>query len=500
MKIHIFLDTNLGMASRWFLISLVFSLCTILSTSADVFISIDCGSSIPNRDENGITWVGDDKYVQSGESRSIKPLNSRFSVADTLRVFTTRNKNCYHIDSVKKGRVLVRASFYYGNYDGKSFPPTFDIHFDGNFWTTVHTSNTEFYYYEVTYVLKRESISVCLAQTKPGQFPFISALEVRSLESSMYNYVNDSYPLLVWKRVAFGSNKVLRYQDDPYDRLWNIGGYGNGSIPVSGDSIFTQRPHVMDNPPAVLRNAITAKTLNTSVELLMGFPSYEINVFINWYFSEVTRAIAVSSNTTFSLVPTNVSTLPPLINALEIFQLPEPDDKLTDGTNKKDVEGLASLQERFKLLQSGQAILVCQHLIHGIGSNAVLILFRELLNGYGLSGSLPDFSSMDALQTIDVQNNSLQGPIPDFLGTLPNLKILNFADNQFNGSVPASLSTKKGLNLTVSGILGCVHQMRHATISAASPTNDKKKNILELLFAAITASIFVLLIDEDFSV
>ncbi|XP_041989668.1 probable LRR receptor-like serine/threonine-protein kinase At1g05700 isoform X2 [Salvia splendens] len=526
MKIHIFLDTNLGMASRWFLISLVFSLCTILSTSADVFISIDCGSSIPNRDENGITWVGDDKYVQSGESRSIKPLNSRFSVADTLRVFTTRNKNCYHIDSVKKGRVLVRASFYYGNYDGKSFPPTFDIHFDGNFWTTVHTSNTEFYYYEVTYVLKRESISVCLAQTKPGQFPFISALEVRSLESSMYNYVNDSYPLLVWKRVAFGSNKVLRYQDDPYDRLWNIGGYGNGSIPVSGDSIFTQRPHVMDNPPpAVLRNAITAKTLNTSVELLMGFPSYEINVFINWYFSEVTRlgpgqnrsfrifkdnesysepiiplygdcvemildsAIAVSSNTTFSLVPTNVSTLPPLINALEIFQLPEPDDKLTDGTNKKDVEGLASLQERFKLLQSWTSDpclpapytwdwIKCS--LDPIPRASQWLRPVRVASGFQFHGCSSN------------NNNSLQGPIPDFLGTLPNLKILNFADNQFNGSVPASLSTKKGLNLTVSGNPGLCASDETCHISAASPTNDKKKNILELLFAAITASIFVL--------
>lgn len=145
----------------------------------------------------------------------------------------------------------------------------------------------------------------------------------------------------------------------------------------------------------------------------MEFPSYEITVYINLYFSEVTmlgptqnrsfqvfmdntpfpdiivppyedciqmwiRNIQVSSNTKFSLVPTNASTLPPLINALEAFQIG--DNKLTDGTNKKDgkkftwfyfqtitsfgsdhpffllsvadlVEGLASLQESFTVLR-----------------------------------------------------------------------------------------------------------------------------------------------------
>ncbi|KAL1558080.1 putative LRR receptor-like serine/threonine-protein kinase [Salvia divinorum] len=519
------------MASHWFLISLLLSLLTSLSTSDDVFVSIDCGSSVPYRDGNGISWVGDDEYVQSGESRSVKPLNSISHVADTLRVFTTRNKNCYHIGSVKKGRVLVRASFYYGNYDGKSLPPTFALHFDGNFWDTVQTSNTESYYYEVTYVLKRDFISVCLAQTEPGQFPFISALAVRSLESYMYKQVSDSYPLFLWTRVAFGSNTSFRYQDDPYDRIWNVGRYGNGSIPVSGDAIFNKELSVPDNPPpAVLRNAITATTPNASIELLMGFPSTEINVYINWYFSEVTRLgpsqnrsfrifkdnksfsepifppygdcvemgvskTAVSSKTTFSLVPTNVSTLPPLINAMEIFAIP--DDMLTNGTNKKDVEGLASLQGRFSSLQSwtGDPCLPAPYTWDWIKCNSVPIprVTALLLNGYSLSGLLPDFSSMDALQTIDVQNNSLRGPIPDFLGTLPNLKTLNLANNQFNGSVPASLSTKKGLLLTVSGNPGlCTSCDIIAEPPPPGNSSIKKKNILELLFAAITASIIIL--------
>ncbi|KAL1558079.1 putative LRR receptor-like serine/threonine-protein kinaseisoform X1 [Salvia divinorum] len=453
------------MASRWFIISLVLSLCTSLSISADVLSALTVDHR--PRTETKVGSLG-------------------YRVADTLRVFTTRNKNCYHIDSVKKGRVLVRASFYYGNYDGKSLPPKFDLHFDGNFWTTVQTSNTEFYYYEVTCVLKKESISVCLAQTEPSQFPFISALEVRSLESSMYDYVNDSYPLLVWKRVAFGSKTVFRYQDDPYDRLWNVGGYGNGSIPVSGDAIFTKRPQLGPSQNRSFRIFKDNESYSEPIRPLYG----------NCVEMILDSAIAVSSNTTFSLVPTNVSTLPPLINALEIFRIP--DDKLTDGTNKKDVEGLAALQERFSLLQSwaGDPCLPAPYTWDWIKCSLAPIprVTELLLNGFGLSGSLPDFSSMDALQTIDVQNNSLGGPIPDFLGTFPNLKILNLANNQFNGSVPASMTAKKGLVLTVSGNPGlCTSNVTcHIPQANSSTNNNKMKNILELLFAAVIASIVIL--------
>ncbi|GMP49499.1 hypothetical protein CsSME_00016450 [Camellia sinensis var. sinensis] len=54
----------------------------------------------------------------------------------------------------------------------------------------------------------------------------------------------------------------------------------------------------------------------------------------------------------------------------------------------------------------------------------ILLNKNKDLGSYGLVGSLPDFSSMDALQTIDFSNNLLNGPVPDFLGTLPNLQEL----------------------------------------------------------------------------
>ena len=98
-----------------------------------------------------------------------------------------------------------------------------------------------------------------------------------------------------------------------------------------------------------------------------GFPDQDVSVYMNLYFSEVTELDATqkrsfnayidnikssepiippyeaakevsanftaSANTSISLVSTTDSTLPPLINAMEVFFV---SDRLTDGTNSKD--------------------------------------------------------------------------------------------------------------------------------------------------------------------
>ncbi|XP_062000402.1 probable LRR receptor-like serine/threonine-protein kinase At5g10290 [Rosa rugosa] len=74
-------------------------------------------------------------------------------------------------------------------------------------------------------------------------------------------------------------------------------------------------------------------------------------------------------------------------------------------------------------------------------------MYRNL-SSFGLIGLLPNFSSMDALVTIDLHDNSLTGSIPEFLGSFPNLKKLDLSHNRFNGTVPPSLS---GKNLSLVG-------------------------------------------------
>ncbi|KAM7501996.1 hypothetical protein LguiB_000900 [Lonicera macranthoides] len=73
------------------------------------------------------------------------------------------------------------------------------------------------------------------------------------------------------------------------------------------------------------------------------------------------------------------------------------------------------------------------------------------LAGYGLEGPLPDFSTMQDLETIDMSNNRLNGEIPEFLGKLPALKLLNLENNDFSGDVPSNIKNNKKIKLNING-------------------------------------------------
>ncbi|XP_057781678.1 probable LRR receptor-like serine/threonine-protein kinase At1g05700 [Salvia miltiorrhiza] len=513
---------------------LLLALCS-LSLSANVFISIDCGSSATYKDENGISWTGDDEYVGTGESRAVQPSSSYSRVMDTLRVFRNQTKHCYVIGDVKRGRVLVRATFLYGNYDGRNSPPAFDLLFDGYYWAYVNNSGPTPSRFEVIYTTTRETISVCVSQYEAGQFPYINAIEVRSLDSTMYGGLGedrDIYPLFTRRRVAFGANATIRFPDDPYDRQWARDTFMNGTIQVTSDARLSSDIQTVDKPPlAVLKTAVTAPTLNSTIDFYLALSkSFNSSVYANWYFSEVTRLgpnqtrsfafykdnvafstpfsppyenctgkfvsnISISANNTFSLVANENSTLPPLVNAMEVFILG--DLPLNNGTDEKDVEGLASLQKAFSSLRnwSGDPCLPKLYNWDWVKCDGDRVK-SLLLGGFGLSGLLPDFTSMDALTTINLSNNSLRGNIPDFLGSLPNLQILNLENNKFNGTIPASLLAKKSLILRVSGNPElCTSNSSCPTPTTSLPTNSsvgKRKNILESIFAAMISCIIVL--------
>ncbi|KAL5581102.1 hypothetical protein UlMin_013544 [Ulmus minor] len=286
----------------------------------------------------------------------------------TLRVFTSKTKNCYDIEAEKGGQVLVRASFLYGNYDGKSSPPSFVLLADGNYWNTVKVrSIDDVTVYEAIYVVKGDYISVCVAQTHLDQLPFISALEVRSVGANIYAHVNSDYALLVNNRVAYGSPNAVRYPDDDYDRIWVI----DDEYTTLKNKAPKIDVNLTDNPPvAVLENAATTSISEPLILTTHISTSDEQPIYINMYFSEVTPLnssdqrsffftidgeiasepiippygsvlemyltnTTATANTTFALVATNDSTLPPLINALEVFIVAGPlTDAATDANDR----------------------------------------------------------------------------------------------------------------------------------------------------------------------
>ncbi|PPD88497.1 hypothetical protein GOBAR_DD14586 [Gossypium barbadense] len=471
-----------------YLLLLIIAASAFSTLNADV--SIDCGSSESYGDDYSVGWVGDDLYIQHGESVELQSSKPIYQPMATLR----------------GSKVLVRAYFFYGNYDGKSSPPKFDLHFDGNHWITVETSADQLVSYEAIYVTKTDTISVCVAQTFPNMFPFISAIEVRDLDSKMYGYSDSNRALMLRRRVAYGTKAIVRSTDDFYDRIWIPAVNGDDFTVLTSDETFIE-VSLDDSPPrALFQNAFATDNTSTSIQLGTNLPTTKVPVYMNIYYSEASQEkftlynLTANSDTTFSLAASPDSTLPPLINALEVFTV---SDELTDGTNSDDVEGLASLQDEFNVLKDwgGDPCLPSPYSWDWINctSGSTPRVTALYLGSFGLSGVLPDFSSMTSLEIIDLHNNSLIGSIPEFLGTLPNLKQLNLAGNDLSGTIPSSISKNKKLKLTVTDNPNlCVSGKSCKTASVdtsgsggSSSSGGRKKSKLPVILGT-TIPIFVL--------
>ncbi|XP_010273297.1 PREDICTED: probable LRR receptor-like serine/threonine-protein kinase At5g59680 [Nelumbo nucifera] len=460
-----------------------------------VFLNIDCGSLGSFTDANNITWVGDEPYIKSGKSETVPSAgNSPVAIQyTTRRVFPTRNKNCYSIDVGKGERVLLRAYFYYGNCNNSetSSTPTFDLHFDGNRWGKVDSCRTDPFYYEVIYLTKFDAISVCVARTSPDHQPFISAIQVISLDLGMYGGADPNYPLFFKRRINYGGDKTVRFPIDKYDRIWYDHPTAEGFVTAKSDTriVATDLP---DKPPEfVLQTALYNQNLSGSFSLTFSnltatkmytifyfsellnlnfsdkrsfsiyingenishpiIPPYKSALELN--FTSNTSAYEGGYNATYYFYRTSDSTLPPILNALELFQVGTP---LTDGTDNRHVRVLSMLQQTFVQLQnwSGDPCLPngfpWDWVLCSINTETPQITALNLSN-YGLQGSLPDFSALDTLQLIDLSNNSLSGEIPSFLGNLPSLNMLNLANNSFSGLIPSSLTNNNNLTLVYSG-------------------------------------------------
>ncbi|KAI3997403.1 hypothetical protein MKX01_017773, partial [Papaver californicum] len=245
----------------------------LVPVSAKVFLSIDCGSSSlkPHTDNNSIVWVGNGPYIQIGEVHKVNaPMDIPgfdSNVMSTVRAFPPRKKN--YIDNKSEdnttvGRVLVRANFYYGNYDKKSSPSTFNLQFNGNHWDKIVTVNNSIAFYEVL-------------------SKFCSTWKTC--------YVPSDYPMIFIDRIAFGTNGVTRYPEDSFDRIWSwIGPLSNANTLTR---VRSNSPSINitteDKPPeTVLRTALMR---SNSYEDLFYFPTINrtVPIHFNAYFSEVIK-------------------------------------------------------------------------------------------------------------------------------------------------------------------------------------------------------------------
>ncbi|URD96178.1 receptor-like serine threonine-protein kinase [Musa troglodytarum] len=120
-----------------------------------------------------VPYVSDDRFIDVGSDFDIQSsyINSSVPTQElNLRSFPDGVRNCYTLKPVPQNSTyLVRATFMYGNYDGKNSQIQFDLHIGVNHWKTMNISDpSAIYTAEALTLATANSTSVCLVNTGRG--------------------------------------------------------------------------------------------------------------------------------------------------------------------------------------------------------------------------------------------------------------------------------------------------------------------------------------------
>ncbi|WOH02530.1 hypothetical protein DCAR_0521919 [Daucus carota subsp. sativus] len=275
------------------------------------WLSIDCGADGLPFDDDLIIWDTDDGYIQSGLNELVRTKTSRNEL-NTLRAFPDKAvEHCYNVSAVTQTiRYIIRLGFYYGNYDGLSKPPRFDLFINHVKWTTVDTSinNGLPFYEEIIYQNEKSgSFKICLVQIKDG---------------GMYNRIwsKDATP---YTRVT-GFPDFNTYENNPPITILEDAIVANGSDPITLIVNLPQSTQQSAYIVLYLTNLGNPFDSNQTTTLKFEINSQDqgtVNSTGNGKTTVVAKyPVTVSGptiNITLSLA--DEFSLPPMISAMEVF-------------------------------------------------------------------------------------------------------------------------------------------------------------------------------------
>nr|XP_024933862.2 probable LRR receptor-like serine/threonine-protein kinase At1g67720 isoform X2 [Ziziphus jujuba var. spinosa] len=461
------------------------------------FISIDCGGTSNYTDKStGLIWISDVGIMSQGSSVEVENPQGNLVQYQRRREFPVDNKKyCYTLRTQERRRYLVRATFLYGSLKDEETYPKFQLYLDATQWSTVTIFDaSRTYVNEMIIRAPSDSIDVCLCCATTG-FPFISTVELRPLNLSMYaTDFEDSFFLEVAARVNFGAltKDVLRYPDDPYDRFWDSDldkrqNYLVGVAPGT-ERIQTSRnveTKFKEFPPVkVMQTAVVGTKERISYRLnLEGFPG---NARAYAYFAEIedlgpneTRKfkleepyipdysnavvnIAENANGSYTLyepsymnvslefvlsfafVKTPDSTRGPLLNAMEICKYV----KIAAKTERQDlavVNAFRFMSAESESSNEGDPCVPTHWDWVNCSSTVPLRITKIDLSGKDVKGAIPsEINNLDSLTELWLDGNSITGPLPD-MSNLINLKILHLENNRLTGFLPSYLGSLPSL-------------------------------------------------------
>ncbi|KAJ0261404.1 LRR receptor-like serine/threonine-protein kinase [Hirschfeldia incana] len=482
------MDTALGLL--WVLTAIVAIIHIVQAQDQTEFISLDCGlpsNESPYEDSTGLRFSSDEQFTQGGKTGRVSENSGGYGKQyNTLRYFPDGLRNCYNLN-VKKGLTyLVRASFVYGNYDGRDMKPVFDLHLGPNLWATIDLQKANRTVKDMLHNATSNSMQICLVKTGVTE-PLISSLELRPMRNG--SYITESGSLDRYHRYYLSeSSSQIRFSSDNYDRIWDplfLKEWTQLSTANDVDNSNSYRP-----PEIALQTAATPA--NSSAPLTIQWTSVNPDEKYYYYahFAEIedlqaneTREFNVSFNgrryygpfiprrgnintiftsqspvtcnggeCRFQLIRTDKSTRPPLLNALEVYtviQFPQSE------TDEIDVGATVSIAETYALSRinwQGDPCVPREFRWDGLNcSNTDMSTPPRIttlnLSSSGLAGTIADaVQNLTQLEILDLSNNKLTGGVPDFLGNMKSLLVMN----NLNGSIPQALR-REGLKLFVEG-------------------------------------------------
>ncbi|KAK1256988.1 putative LRR receptor-like serine/threonine-protein kinase [Acorus gramineus] len=394
------------------------------------FISIDCGipkNSDYTDDTYKITYTSDDEFIETGVNGKISPAfmsaNDPRKLYVTLRSFPNGARNCYNLSpfggSAKGKKYLIRASFI-------------------------------------------------------GGVPFISGLELGQLDGDSYKAATDASSLLNFLRYnCAGHQDFIRFPDDNLDRI--LQSYNRTTQNPISTTSNVNKNNIFNLPSTVMGTAVTPSTgdalefdwqtsavvgTNDGQHIYMHFSelrllktnesrkfSFQINgqslykPFQPDYLSVDTIFCPNPlKGTTYnvSFQKTSDSTLPPILNAVEVYFVrpmqisPTYDQDVQNGRiSRKEIHEVPPLS-----------------LSHTDAKDT-----REKTRE-----KQPKYSRRGDSKLRDLSNNNFKGNVPDFLETMSSLKLLNISNNQLSGSIPLALLKKmNNQELSLRGEFGTVY-------------------------------------------
>ncbi|XP_060971592.1 probable LRR receptor-like serine/threonine-protein kinase At1g05700 [Cannabis sativa] len=548
MRVIMIMYKNFLLASFQCAFILIISLLLVQAQSQSGFISIDCGLSETSGYVDGttdLTYVSDTNFTEAGENHEVTATHKFLSDERQLwnvRSFPEGARNCYTLKPVngKGERYLIRARFMYGNYDNKNRIPEFDLYIGVDFWNKVVLKDTTTVKNEeiIHIPVVSDYIHVCLVNTGKG-IPFISALELRPLiaadHADIYKAPEGS-SLQLHGRYDFSSSptddeETYRYKDDPYDRLWQPLGTSkwNPFINTSLTDVNSITKNIYELPFTIMNTAYTAPNntnmfiqwsdLNITTEyyffmhfaelkMLQPNETRDFKIYINdALFMEELVPKYLSETTGYPLTGktpnsegviklwfnrTKDSTLPPLINAVEVYMLMPLSHKETDQTDAEAILNIKSAYEVKKNWQ-GDPCTPEKFTWDGVKCNSKddqpRIIYLNLSSS-GVKGEIvSSIADLKMLQHLDLSYNNLTGAVPEFLGELSSLVVLNLKGNNLTGPLPAVLSQR-----SKSGLLLLSIDDTNTNATTSLKPNRKNKKFVIPVVASFGGLIFILLI------